>query len=107
MAFPICGYLNTSKSLQSLFLSSVFEYLSRKNENRSVIVQHCPAFLPVRLPGFSIWFFNGGYYRHYPNLYRQFGSYYRNNLVANRFMGSVNRGFMGVATVIFTQMPED
>ncbi len=46
---------------------------------------------------FSIWFFSGGYYRRYPNLYHQFGNYYRRNLGANRVMGSVNRGFMGVA----------
>ncbi len=48
--------------------------------------------------GFSRWFYNGGYYRRYPNLYRQFGNYYRGNLGANRVMGSVNRGFMGVAS---------
>jgi hypothetical protein len=47
--------------------------------------------------GFSNWFFNGGYYRRYPNLYRQFGNYYHGNINANRVMGSVNRGFMGVA----------
>ena len=47
--------------------------------------------------GFSNWFYNGGYYRHYPRLYRQFGNYYRSNIGSNRVMGSVNRGFMGVA----------
>jgi hypothetical protein len=47
--------------------------------------------------GFSNWFFNRGYYRHYPNLYRQFGNYYHSNVGGNRVMGSVNRGFMGVA----------
>jgi len=47
--------------------------------------------------GFSNWFYNGGYYRHYPSLYRQFGNYYHGNVGSNRVMGSVNRGFMGVA----------
>jgi hypothetical protein len=47
--------------------------------------------------GFSSWFFGGGHYNRYPNLYRQFGNYYRNNIAENRVMGSANRGFMGVA----------
>jgi len=47
--------------------------------------------------GFSNWFYNGGYYRQYPRLYRQFGNYYHGNVGSNRVMGSVNRGFMGVA----------
>lgn len=48
--------------------------------------------------GFSFWFYNGGYYTRYPHLYRQFGVYYRSNLTANRVSGTVNRGFMGIAT---------
>jgi len=44
--------------------------------------------------GFSNWFFNGGRYNRYPNLYRQFGNYYRSNISQNRVMGSVNHGFM-------------
>lgn len=47
--------------------------------------------------GFSNWFFSGGHYNHYPNLYRQFGNYYHSNIAENRVMGSVNHGFMGVA----------
>jgi len=47
--------------------------------------------------GFSNWFFGGGHYNHYPNLDRQFGNYYRNNIAENRVMGSANHGFMGVA----------
>jgi hypothetical protein len=47
--------------------------------------------------GFSSWFFNGGHYNHYPNLYREFGNYYRSNIAQNRVMGSINHGFMGVA----------
>jgi hypothetical protein len=47
--------------------------------------------------GFSNWFYNGGYYRQYPRLYSQFGNYYHSNVSSNRVMGSVNRGFMGVA----------
>ena len=47
--------------------------------------------------GFSNWFFNGGHYNQYPNLYRQYGNYYRNNVAENRVMGSVNHGFMGNA----------
>jgi hypothetical protein len=51
--------------------------------------------------GFSSWFFGGGHYNRYPNLYRQFGNYYRNNITENRAMGSANRGFMGVANAHF------
>jgi len=51
--------------------------------------------------GFSNWFFGGGHYNRYPNLYRQFGNYYRNNITENRAMGSANRGFMGVANAHF------
>jgi len=51
--------------------------------------------------GFSSWFFGSGHYNHYPNLYRQFGNYYRNNIAENRVMGSANRGFMGVANTHF------
>ncbi|MDR3715598.1 MAG: hypothetical protein P4L51_22540 [Puia sp.] len=51
--------------------------------------------------GFSSWFFGGGHYNHYPNLYRQFGNYYHNNIAENRVMGSSNRGFMGVANTHF------
>ncbi len=51
--------------------------------------------------GFSNWFFGGGHYNQYPNLYRQFGNYYRNNIAENRVMGSNNRGFMGVADTHF------
>ena len=51
--------------------------------------------------GFSDWFFNGGHYNHYPNLYRQFGNYYRGNIAENRVMGSANHGFMGVANTHF------
>jgi hypothetical protein len=47
--------------------------------------------------GFSHWFFNGEHYNHYPNLYRQYGNYYRGNIHENRIMGSVNHGFMGNA----------
>ncbi|MFN8344550.1 MAG: hypothetical protein U0X91_06090 [Spirosomataceae bacterium] len=47
--------------------------------------------------GFTNWFFNGGYYNRYPNLYRQFGNYYRGHSADNRFMGAANNGFMGVA----------
>ena len=47
--------------------------------------------------GFSNWFFNSGYYRRYPRLYQQFGNYYHGNVGGNRVMGSINRGFMGVA----------
>ena len=47
--------------------------------------------------GFSNWFFNGGHYNRYPNLYRQYGNYYRHNVAENRVMGSVNHGFMGNA----------
>lgn len=47
--------------------------------------------------GFSNWFFNSGYYNRYPNLYRQFGNYYRGHSADNRVLGSVNNGFMGVA----------
>jgi hypothetical protein len=47
--------------------------------------------------GFSNWYFNGGHYNHYPNLYRQYGNYYRGNIHENRIMGSVNYGFMGNA----------
>ncbi|RRB04803.1 hypothetical protein [Larkinella rosea] len=47
--------------------------------------------------GFSNWFFNRGYYRSYPHLYRQFGSYYQHNVAQNRVLGSVNSGFMRVA----------
>jgi hypothetical protein len=47
--------------------------------------------------GFSSWFFNGGHYNRYPNLYREFGNYYRSNIAENRVMGSINHGFMGVA----------
>jgi hypothetical protein len=51
--------------------------------------------------GFSNWFFGGGRYNRYPNLYRQFGNYYRNNITENRAMGSANRGFMGVGNTHF------
>jgi hypothetical protein len=51
--------------------------------------------------GFSNWFFNGGHYNRYPNLYRQFGNYYRSNIAENRVMGSANHGFMGVANTHF------
>jgi hypothetical protein len=47
--------------------------------------------------GFSHWFFNGEHYNRYPNLYRQYGNYYRGNIRENRVMGSVNHGFMGNA----------
>jgi hypothetical protein len=47
--------------------------------------------------GFSSWFFNGGHYNRYPNLYHEFGNYYRSNMAENRVMGSINHGFMGVA----------
>ena len=47
--------------------------------------------------GFSNWFYRRGYYNRYPHLYRQFGNYYQVNIRSNRVMGSVNRGFMGVA----------
>ncbi len=47
--------------------------------------------------GFSHWFFNGEHYNRYPNLYRQYGNYYRGNIHENRVMGSVNHGFMGNA----------
>ena len=50
--------------------------------------------------GFSNWFF-GGHYNRYPNLYRQFGNYYRSNISENRVMGSANHGFMGVANQHF------
>jgi len=36
--------------------------------------------------GFSNWFFNGGRYNRYPNLYHQFGNYYRSNIASNRVM---------------------
>ncbi|HLZ16574.1 MAG TPA: hypothetical protein VKQ08_06015 [Cyclobacteriaceae bacterium] len=52
--------------------------------------------------GFSFWFYNGGYYQRYPNLYRRFGTYYRTNIVANRMTTTVNRGFMGVANAHYT-----
>ncbi len=48
--------------------------------------------------GFSFWFYNGGYYERYPHLYNQFGTYYRSNIATTRVTGTVNRGFMGVAT---------
>jgi len=47
--------------------------------------------------GFGNWFFHGGRYNRYPNLYRQFGNYYRGNVAGNRFMGGANHGFMSVA----------
>jgi len=48
--------------------------------------------------GFSFWFYQGGYYTRYPHLYHVFGTYYQNNLAKDRVLGTVNRGFMGVAT---------
>jgi hypothetical protein len=47
--------------------------------------------------GFSNWFYGNRYYNRYPHLYRQFGNYYRVHIGSNRVIGSVNRGFMGVA----------
>ena len=44
--------------------------------------------------GFSNWFYNRGYYRHYPSLYRRFGHYYNNNYGRGRNYYSSNRGFM-------------
>lgn len=52
--------------------------------------------------GFSFWFFNGGYYARFPHLYRQFENYYRSNITTTRVTGTVNRGFMGVATAHYT-----
>ncbi len=51
--------------------------------------------------GFSKWFFNKGHYNRYPSLYRQFGNYYHSNIAENRYMGSVNHGFMGIANSHF------
>ncbi len=48
--------------------------------------------------GFTFWFYNGGYYTRYPHLYRQFGTYYQNNVTTTRTLTPVNRGFMDVAT---------
>lgn len=50
--------------------------------------------------GFSNWFFNGGYYMNYPNLYRHYGNYYRNVVAGrpnyyrgNTFGGTMNNHF--------------
>ncbi|HCW07206.1 MAG TPA: hypothetical protein DGG95_07565, partial [Cytophagales bacterium] len=49
--------------------------------------------------GFTFWFYNGGYYTRYPNLYRQFGVYYQNNITrVSTTVTTANRGFMNVAT---------
>jgi len=51
--------------------------------------------------GFSHWFFNNGRFNRYPSVYRQYGNYYRSNITENRYMGSVNHGFMGSANAHF------
>jgi len=46
--------------------------------------------------GFSRWFF-GGAYRRYPNLYRQYGRYYSDNVGRGRYVSPNRSAFMGTA----------
>lgn len=55
-----------------------------------------PSIYGLPSPGFSRWFF-GGAYRRYPNLYRQYGRYYHDNVRSSRYISPNGRAFMGTA----------
>ncbi|MFC3811187.1 hypothetical protein [Lacihabitans lacunae] len=47
--------------------------------------------------GFANWFFSPSVYVRYPNLYNNFGNYYRNQVHTQRFVSPASSGFMNVA----------